>query len=648
MNIRKKVIYSFIVLVVFIISISFLSILTTYQMRENSAFSKQVYRLINIQEGMNELINLATIESSIEKLQKIKEKFNSFENDFELLRDEFEQKNQKDFVDYLLKDIHENKDVSTSLLNLYNNEHSIELIFDEIYKFQNKNISHNELFNNLYPKENDQRKLLQELIFKTKNLNLIQEFGNLRYYSKETLYQHRDKERYSKWFDSTEKIIAELEKENNTNLASLFIEYKKTIEVVGNLAIDINGIEKEEKVLIQKLINILKENKKESTFIENKIDEITENFLNKISMIEFILVIIITLITISLTIYISSKLTNIIKKLSAGVKKLKDGDYKANIVIKEDKEFNEIATTFNKMAQNIEEHQNTLEEKIKNRTTELQSALVSIQKQKDILENLSNKLAKYLSPQLFESIFSGKQDVLLESKRKYLTVFFSDIKGFTDLTDTVETETLTQLLNEYLDIMSTIAIKYGGTIDKYIGDCIMIFFGDPISNGKSNDAINCINMSIEMKEEMSKLRVKWQRDGISKPFHIRMGVNSGYCTVGNFGSKNRLDYTIIGGVVNLASRLESSATPDQILISSETYSLIKDAIKCIKKDELLVKGISHPIQTYEVISNNSNSTIIEERDGFNLILDLNEIDKSSVITILENTILNVKEGIKNN
>ncbi|WP_419769196.1 MAG: adenylate/guanylate cyclase domain-containing protein [Candidatus Marinarcus sp.] len=643
MNIRKKVIFSFIILILFIISISILSLITTYQMKENSAFAKQVSTLINIQEDMNDLINLTTAQTMTQELQKVRETFNEYEKSFEALRKEISQQNQKDMVDFLLNDIHQNNHVIDSLLKLFDNEHSIEVIFDEIFDFQNKKIIHNQRFNELYPKENDKRKVLQSLIFKTKNLELIQEFGNLQYYSKETLYQHRDKERFLKWVGSVDTIMAELKKYNYTELLNSFKQYKQIVDIIGNLAIDIHGIEKEEKTLINKLVEILQHNKDESIFIETKIEKITEQFLSRVSLIQFILVVSIILITLILTLYISSKLTNIIKKLSSGVKQLRDGDYDVQIIINEDREFNEIATTFNKMADNIKENQNTLEEKIKQRTTELQTAFANIQNQKDLLENLSNKLAKYLSPQLFESIFSGKQDVVIESKRKYLTVFFSDIQGFTDLTDSIETESLTQLLNEYLDIMSSIAIKHGGTIDKYIGDCIMVFFGDPLSNGKTQDALNCINMAIEMKEQMSHLRIKWQNDGYSKPFHIRMGINSGYCTVGNFGSKNRLDYTIIGGVVNLASRLESNATLDQILISSETYMLIKENIQCTKKEELTLKGIAHPIQTYEVLSGSGNSTIIKEENGFNLMVDLNEIDKNNIISILENTLQNIRK-----
>ncbi len=644
MNIRKKVIYSFIILILFIISISSLSLITTYHMKENASFAKQVSELINIQEDMNELINLATLESSLENLDKIKENFNSFEKKFELLKDQILKKTKKDFVDNIIHNIRQNDEVKNHLTKLFENEHTIELIFDKVYNFQKKHVFHQDIFKKLYPKEDEARNKLQKLIKETKSLTLVQEFGDLRYYSKETLYQHKDKERYEKWINSIDKIIFELLKKDEKELFGLFNNYKKTVEKVGKIALTISDIEKQEKVLVNELISILKENKQVSVSIERKIEEITDQFLNNLSTLEFTLVVSIVFITFVLTLYITSRLTIILKKLRKGVQKLKNGDYDANISIHEDKEFNEIAKTFNNMSQNIKENQNTLEQRIKSRTNELQTALINIQEQKDTLENLSNKLSKYLSPQIFESIFSGKQDVQLESKRKYLTVFFSDIQGFTDFTDSVETETLTQLLNEYLDIMSSIAIKHGGTIDKYIGDSIMVFFGDPLSKGKTKDAISCINMAIEMKEAMGELRIKWQKDGISKPVHIRMGINSGYCTVGNFGSKNRLDYTIIGGVVNLASRLESNASPDEILISSETYMFIKDSIKCIKREKLNVKGISHPIQTYEVLSSSSNSTIIEEQSGFNLILDLNEIDKSSVISTLKNTILNIEKN----
>ena len=183
------------------------------------------------------------------------------------------------------------------------------------------------------------------------------------------------------------------------------------------------------------------------------------------------------------------------------------------------------------------------------------------------IEQLASQLSKYLSPQVYQSIFSGKKNVKIEAYRKKLTVFFSDIKGFTEITDRLEPEVLSFLLNSYLNEMSKIALKYGGTIDKFVGDAILIFFGDPETRGEKEDAKACVLMAIEMRERMKKLHNIWEDQGIFNPLEIRIGINTGFCNVGNFGSEDRLDYTIIGGEVNLASRLESSAETGQILIS---------------------------------------------------------------------------------
>jgi len=249
------------------------------------------------------------------------------------------------------------------------------------------------------------------------------------------------------------------------------------------------------------------------------------------------------------------------------------------------------------------------------------------------MENLSSKLAKYLSPQVYNSIFSGEKDVKLETHRKKLTVFFSDIQNFTKTTDRMESEDLTALLNDYLNEMAEIALVYGGTIDKYIGDAIMIFFGDPATKGEKEDALACVMMALKMQERMRFLQKKWKEQGISDPLQIRIGINTGYCTVGNFGSEDRLDYTIIGGEVNLASRLESNAVPGQILISYETYVLIKDRVVCERKEEITVKGIIHPVQAYQVIDLQENLTenknmFSEESEGFLLSIDFNELPDS--------------------
>lgn len=242
------------------------------------------------------------------------------------------------------------------------------------------------------------------------------------------------------------------------------------------------------------------------------------------------------------------------------------------------------------------------------------------------LERLSSQLAKYLSPQVYASIFSGKQEVKLASNRKKLTVFFSDIVGFTETADRLESEELTQLLNHYLTDMSRIALKHGATIDKYVGDAILIFFGDPETRGVKQDALACANMAIEMRDRLRELADIWRQSGVETPLVCRMGVHTGYCTVGNFGSEDRLDYTIIGGAVNTASRLETVAKPGDILISYETFAHIRDEIQCEEHGEVDVKGIAYPIATFRVVDRldrlkQLRHRLHEEHTGLKIDLD---------------------------
>lgn len=264
------------------------------------------------------------------------------------------------------------------------------------------------------------------------------------------------------------------------------------------------------------------------------------------------------------------------------------------------------------------------------------------------LEGLSSKLSKYLSPQVYNSIFIGEKEVKIQTDRKKLTIFFSDIKDFTEITDSIESEALSSLLNSYLTEMSEIALRYGGTIDKFVGDAIMIFFGDPETKGGKEDALACVLMAIEMRERMKHLQRQWEEEGLSRKLQIRIGINTGHCTVGNFGSEDRLDYTIIGGQVNLASRLESSAEPDQILISQETYALVKDKIACEKKGEIKVKGIAYPVQTYHVVDLYENLAITkrelkEERMGFLLSIDFEKMVEDEAIESLRKVIIKIEE-----
>lgn len=174
--------------------------------------------------------------------------------------------------------------------------------------------------------------------------------------------------------------------------------------------------------------------------------------------------------------------------------------------------------------------------------TELKRREASLSEKSRALEALSGKLAKYLAPQVYDSIFSGRQDVKIASQRKKLTVFFSDIVDFSETTDRMESEDLTQLLNQYLTEMSRIAAEYGATVDKYVGDAIVIFFGDPQTRGVREDALACVRMALAMQTRIGELAQVWRDAGIETPLRCRIGIHTGYCTVGNFGSEDRMQY----------------------------------------------------------------------------------------------------------
>jgi class 3 adenylate cyclase len=273
----------------------------------------------------------------------------------------------------------------------------------------------------------------------------------------------------------------------------------------------------------------------------------------------------------------------------------------------------------------------------------LMLAKTQIQNQREQSIALSHKLSKYLSPQVWQSIFTGERDVRLETQRKKLAIFFSDIKGFTELSEEMEPEALTELLNHYFNGMSEVALRYGGTIDKFVGDSIMVFFGDPTSRGQREDAFACVSMAIDMRKHMKIMRQKWRSQGIKTPLEIRMGISTGYTTVGNFGAENRMDYTIIGKEVNLASRLESLAEPGEILVSYETFALIKDRIMCRDKGEITVKGFGKPVSIYEVVDfrrdmGPNRSFLEHEHSGFAMYLDSDKVtekEREAILNALE-------------
>ena len=242
------------------------------------------------------------------------------------------------------------------------------------------------------------------------------------------------------------------------------------------------------------------------------------------------------------------------------------------------------------------EKDDLVEEQLKNQNI--------IKQKSERLEEISKRLASYLSPQVYDSIFQSNGKISKKHQRKNLTVFFSDIVSFTELSDTLEPEVLASLINNYLSEMTNIAIECGGTIDKFIGDAVMVFFGDPQSNGERQDALACVEMAAKMQTRVAELQTYWKSLGIRDGMQVRMGISSGYCTVGDFGSQQRLDYTAFGSPVNLAARLESLAPANSIVISEATQELVNGQVESEIYKEVTPKGFSKPLNTFILTDHN--------------------------------------------
>jgi adenylate cyclase len=211
-----------------------------------------------------------------------------------------------------------------------------------------------------------------------------------------------------------------------------------------------------------------------------------------------------------------------------------------------------------------------------------------------------NLFSRFISPEMVEQMMHT-QDLNSLNKRSNISILFSDIRGFTTLSEKLSPEAVVALLNPYLEAMSKVIYKHGGTVDKYEGDAIMAFFGEPVPF--EDHAVRALRAALDMRVALDELRKQWEREG--RPTHIEMGigVNSGEVFVGMLGSAQRINYTVIGDNVNLASRLQDlTKTYDwPILISESTYQQVKDEFDAEFADAVTVKGKTKPVNVYKVI-----------------------------------------------
>jgi class 3 adenylate cyclase/HAMP domain-containing protein len=364
-----------------------------------------------------------------------------------------------------------------------------------------------------------------------------------------------------------------------------------------------------------------------TVFVELPVDEAYQPLISSIERAALVLFATLCLAALA-GILLARRMVVPIQVLRAGAARIGSGDLSQRISIRTGDELESLADQFNDMAGRLQESYSDLEKKIEIRTRELREA-------SEFLAAVSAKISKYISPQIYKSIFSGQRDVAIATERKRLTIFFSDIKDFTATTERLQPEDLTALLNEYFSEMSIVATRHGATIDKFIGDAMLLFFGDPETKGTAEDARACLEMAVDMQSRLAELNTVWRRRGIEEPFRARMGVNTGYCNVGNFGSDERMDYTIIGAEANLAARLQQIAEPGSIVMSNETYALVRDVVRAHPLPPITMKGISREVVPYSVDGlvgdmKQRPQVISEQATGVDIFLDLEVIDHESV------------------
>lgn len=299
-----------------------------------------------------------------------------------------------------------------------------------------------------------------------------------------------------------------------------------------------------------------------------------------------------SLVTLLVLLTLQHLIIKPIRYLNLGIKEVGEGNFQIaqwTKKVKNNDELGMLAVTFNEMTRTVRE-----------KTDEIVHQNQKLIDREKRLETAVKYLSTFLPNQFVDKVLNDSQNQsnLTSPQREKLTVFFSDLQGFTSLADQLDPETLFQVLNQYQNVMTHIVTKYDGTLDKYMGDGLMVFFGAPYSRGNKEDTLRCCLMAMEMQEAMKDVRNTWYNQGIESPLSLRIGIHTGFGIVGSFGTELRLDYTAIGQAVNIASRLEHACPAGGVLISHQAWANIYKYIHTIEGESITPKGLLRPMKTY--------------------------------------------------
>ncbi|MEO0305919.1 MAG: adenylate/guanylate cyclase domain-containing protein [candidate division WOR-3 bacterium] len=296
--------------------------------------------------------------------------------------------------------------------------------------------------------------------------------------------------------------------------------------------------------------------------------EIIKEKIKKLEKIILLITLLIFILGFFLTIFITKFITDPIKLLEKGTKEIARGNYDYRILKYPKDEIGDLAIAFNDMAKSLKEK-----------------------------EMIKDAFRRYVSRQVAEEIFKNPEKYIqsLKGERRRIAVIFADIRGFTSLAEILPPERVVQILNNYLTKMTDVVFKYEGTVDKFIGDCIMSVFGAPISH--DDDVYRAVKASWEMQKYVEMENENKREE---EKLKVGIGISYGEAVVGNIGSKERLEYTVIGDSVNLAARLESIAKGGEILISSDVYENVKDKVLAEKLPPVKIKGKRKEVLIYRI------------------------------------------------
>lgn len=226
----------------------------------------------------------------------------------------------------------------------------------------------------------------------------------------------------------------------------------------------------------------------------------------------------------------------------------------------------------------------------------------------------TGELKRFMPHQVAEGLLAGRLTTDGGFERRKLTFLFADMVGFTDLSDTLEPEELSDVLNEYLREMSAVAVEHGGTLDNFIGDGIMVLFGAPTRVDESAQAWAAVRAAFDMKERVEALSAATRARGIPADLRIRVGVNTGHCTLGVFGSDDLRAYKAVGFAVNVAARLQSEADPDSVVAGFRTYALVKNRVRAEQRAPMTLKGAARPVEAWTIVALADGSATEKAKD----------------------------------